>query len=307
MFVLITKEALKRKWIYFESGGAYFLKKRVIPICCQGVEAEELGSPLNWLQAIHGWNPSEASKIPEEIARNFDVDCPFVKAEYIANICNGVIEQLELESKQESNRISPPSLPIFLLIDTSGSMVGNRIHLMQRGIELLVDKLRSISDATIMLSMVGFGSTAQTLLSLTPILEIGKIPTLRAGGGTNLGEAFRIVSKVISNPVFIPQNRYPPFIVVILDGEPTDDWESGLNSLIVEKGAKQAKRICFALGRDVDLKLLGKIGRSGVIPADKPEDLLRIFDFFMWLSSSIVSVAANEPDIQLSLPGWSAL
>src|SRR5947209_226428 len=36
VLVLLSHEAAERRWIYFESGGAYFSRKRVIPICCRG-------------------------------------------------------------------------------------------------------------------------------------------------------------------------------------------------------------------------------------------------------------------------------
>ncbi len=45
----------------------------------------------------------------------------------------------------------------------------------------------------------------------------------------------------------MPDKAYPPVLVLITDGYPTDDWESGLKELNKEFWAKNAVRLAFAL------------------------------------------------------------
>jgi len=45
----------------------------------------------------------------------------------------------------------------------------------------------------------------------------------------------------------MPEMAYPPVLVLITDGYPTDDWETGLNELNKEFWADKAVRLAFGL------------------------------------------------------------
>lgn len=283
MLVIITPDSLERKWIYFESGGAYFLRKRVIPVCCKGVRIEALGAPLNWLQAIRGWIPEEAGRIPQEIARTFEASCPLIEGRTIADICSGGAAALSFTAPAVNRR---GAIPIFLLVDASASMSGEPINAVYRGIDLLLDKLQSIEDATPMVSIITFGSGARVLLPLTAVSESESLPHIETGGGTDLGAALHLLSQMIVNSALIPGHHYRPVIAVILDGYPTDDWRSGLDALLAVERGRKSIRIGMALG-DADLNTLQEIGQERVVRIETPQDITRIMDLFSWLSSSI--------------------
>lgn len=85
-------------------------------------------------------------------------------------------------------------LPIYLLVDTSGSMTGEPIAAVKNGIDMLVADLRCNPQAleSAWLSVITFGSEAKQVVPLTEI-DSFECPELVAGGKTELGGALKLV------------------------------------------------------------------------------------------------------------------
>jgi uncharacterized protein YegL len=79
-------------------------------------------------------------------------------------------------------------LPVYLLLDTSGSMSGEPIEAVKNGVQVLVSTLRQDPYAleTACISVITFESNAQQLVPLTDLSSFQQ-PSLSAGGGTSLG------------------------------------------------------------------------------------------------------------------------
>ena len=79
-------------------------------------------------------------------------------------------------------------LPVYLLLDTSGSMYGEPIEAVKNGVQTLVSSLRQDPYAleTAYLSVITFESSAQ---QITPLTELSAFqqPNLSAGGCTAMG------------------------------------------------------------------------------------------------------------------------
>lgn len=82
-------------------------------------------------------------------------------------------------------------LPVYILLDTSGSMYGEPIEAVKNGVQVLVSTLRSDPYAleTAYLSVITFNSTAQQDVPLTELASFQQ-PTLTASGCTALGELY---------------------------------------------------------------------------------------------------------------------
>lgn len=89
-------------------------------------------------------------------------------------------------------------LPIYLLLDTSGSMHGEPIEAVNNGMQMLVSTLRNDPYAleSAHLSVITFNSTAQEVMPLTE-LAVFQTPTLTASGSTAMGEALKLLSQKI--------------------------------------------------------------------------------------------------------------
>ena len=129
-------------------------------------------------------------------------------------------------------------LPIYILADRSGSMFGARIALMNEGIRNLVQAVREHSRANEIasVSLLSFGSDCRQDVPLTEV-ELFTAPELKAGGRTAFGAALRMTAECIRREVRQTDRHkeiigdWAPLLFILTDGEPTDDWRSGLQEL----------------------------------------------------------------------------
>ena len=86
-------------------------------------------------------------------------------------------------------------LPVYILLDTSGSMYGEPIEAVKNGVQILVSTLRSDPYAleTAYLSVITFNSTAQQDVPLTELSSFQQ-PNLTASGCTALGGALSLLA-----------------------------------------------------------------------------------------------------------------
>ena len=89
-------------------------------------------------------------------------------------------------------------LPVYLVLDTSGSMTGEPIEAVKNGVQMLVSALRQDPYAleTAYLSVITFDSTARQAVPLTE-LSMFQPPKLEASGVTALGDALKLLSDKI--------------------------------------------------------------------------------------------------------------
>ena len=88
-------------------------------------------------------------------------------------------------------------LPIYLLLDCSGSMAGAPIQAVQRGVEMFAREVRQdhYAAATVHVGIITFASTAQMVTNgLVPIDQF-QPPQLSAWGDTSLGAALRLLQQ----------------------------------------------------------------------------------------------------------------
>lgn len=307
VLVLVSPGALERRWIYFEAGGAYFAGKRVIPICCRDARISQVGAPLNWLQAITGSETNSAQRLIDEIASFFEVKAPNANCSRLAGFlaggpCTGLV------SSQRGVEASVPQrpLPIFVLVDSSGSMAGERIELVSDALRRFIDYLDSIESPNVapLVSLIAFGDAARVVVPLSPIDEIKQLPTIQACGSRNLGEALHLLAKLVADDRNISKRSLHPVIIVISDGYPTDDWQSGLAALNNTPAGSKATKLCLAFTHDADYTVLRAIGTQGVLPMAKENDLTAVGNFFRWVSGSVSGIARAEDSEEesVSLP-----
>lgn len=301
VLVLVSEPSLERRWIYFEAGGAYFMGKRVVPVCCRGLSINRIGTPLNWLQSLDAKEASGAVRLINEVASTFEVSAPSVDIEFLSQLLAGNI--LKSKSAVEAPQIPRRPLPLFFLLDTSGSMAGERIGLMRQGLIKLVDYLQLPEEPFLpLLSILTFGTSSNLLVPPTPVSEIRQMPEILAEGSCALGEALLHLSRIINDPALMPKRCLRPLIVLTLDGCPNDDWQSGLKALKDTGMGSRAGRLCLALGKDADYKVLREIGNLGVLPMVKPEDILGITNFFRWVSTAVTTFPDEKDDWELPPP-----
>ena len=168
-------------------------------------------------------------------------------------------------------------LPVYLLIDTSGSMTGTPITQVEQGIKQLVTDLRQDPHAleTVYFSVITFNNEPRQLEKLISVIDFPSDLNLMTGGQTGLGKALRFVAECADNEVRKRTTPdmvadWKPVFIIMSDGVPTDDWKSGLAAFRktnVKWGIRVAAAVDEANRNETSLGILHEI-----IAGDNPKE-----------------------------------
>ncbi len=178
-------------------------------------------------------------------------------------------------------------LPVYLLLDTSGSMFGEPIEAVKNGVQTLISTLRSDPYAleTAYISIITFDSTAQQVAPLTELAAFQQ-PNIEASGCTALGEALELLSQKIDSEITKTtaeaKGDWRPIVFIMTDGAPTDSITKGLEEF---KKRKCGMVVACAAGQGANTNVLMKITEN-VVQLDTA-DSATIKAFFKWVSASI--------------------
>ena len=154
------------------------------------------------------------------------------------------------------------TMTLFFLIDTSGSMEGPRIGAINSAIEEIIPDLRELSnsqaDSEVKLAILEFSSGCEWVTPrLMSMDSFDDWVPLQANGLTDLGEAFLELNRKLSKTGFMDRSSassgfYAPVIILLSDGDPTDDWLSALKQLQENKWYQASLRVALAIGEAGD-------------------------------------------------------
>jgi len=184
-------------------------------------------------------------------------------------------------------------------------MAGDKIQALNFAIRDAIPHMQKVADenpnAQVLVRALAFASGAQWHISQpTPVADF-KWNDLTAGGVTDIGRALSTVAEQLKIPP-MTDRALPPVLVLISDGQPTDDFDSGLKTLMDTGWGKKAVRIAIAIGDDADKDVLQKfIGNNEVQPlqANNPEALVK---YIKWVSTAVLQ-SASSPASQVAAAG----
>ena len=196
-------------------------------------------------------------------------------------------------------------LPVYLVLDTSGSMSGEKIEAVRQGIKALLMDLKSDPQAieTAFLSVITFDSDARQAAPLTELL-LFKEPRLEANGTTALGDALKLLMSCLNKEVKKSTDKqkgdWKPLVFLVTDGQPTDSWEKYADEL---KSKRVGNIIACAVGSDADEHLLKRITEIVVKMETVQPDAFK--QFFKWVSASIKTTSQSvnrSGDAPIAIP-----
>jgi uncharacterized protein YegL len=155
-------------------------------------------------------------------------------------------------------------------------------------------------NAQVLVRAVKFSNGAQWHISQpTPVADFAWAD-LTADGETDMGKALELVAEQLKMPP-MSDRALPPVLVLVSDGQPTDDFDNGLKSLMDQPWGKKAVRIAISIGQDADPEVLQKfIGNSELKPlaANSPEALVK---HIKWASTAVLK-SASSPAATADVP-----
>ena len=202
-----------------------------------------------------------------------------------------------------------PQCPCLLLLDVSGSMRGQPIDELNAGLGTFKDELAAdaLAMKRVEVGIITFGPIRTELAFQSASTFYA--PTLTSQGDTPMGEAIRQGLEMLrqrkdeyrTNGI----SYYRPWVFLITDGGPTDEWQSA--AAAVREGEASKAFAFFAIGvKGANIETLRKISSREPLMLDG----LRFRELFSWLSSSLRSVSRSTPGTEVPLQppsGWASV
>ena len=206
------------------------------------------------------------------------------------------------------------ALPVFILLDVSGSMSGEKIETVNIALKEMINSFKKIENpkGIIELCLITFGGNQANVIKTLSQINDNDVYTLTAGGNTPMGMAFEKVAEMIEDKNVVSSRAYTPTIVLISDGNPTDfnptgksieeiiTWESLMK---LHSGIRTSKstKLAMGIGGDVDTNILKAFINNNEIPVISAKDNSTIVKFFEWvtMSVSVRSVSSNPNQAKL--------
>ena len=195
-------------------------------------------------------------------------------------------------------------LPVYLLLDCSGSMAGEPIEGVRKGVNLLHDALLSdpVAMDTAYLSVITFSTKA----NITPLRSLFDFqpPQIDADGWTAMGAALNLLADSVEKDIRRKRSEdergdYRPLVFLFTDGHPTD------NDVFPEavkrvKEMRWGQFVACAGGRNADVNKLWEIADTILMMDELSQESFQ--QYFKWVSASIVSSMTPNGQ-QPQLPG----
>lgn len=191
--------------------------------------------------------------------------------------------------------------PVVLLQDTSTSMSDN-IDKVNDGLQMLRSDLMAdrLAAQRVEIAVITFGPVR--LIQDFVTVDRWLPPRLHAEGPTPMGEALRQAVKQVRirkrayREAGIPY--YRPWIWLVTDGEPTDNWQDALDDVQAE--IRNGGIEMFTIGTsDANFEILRRVSHPR--PPVRLEEA-RYREMFVWLSQSLKPVSKSTLGSELELP-----
>lgn len=193
-------------------------------------------------------------------------------------------------------------LHFFWMVDCSSSMAGDRIgavnHAIQECIEPMREEAAGNPNAQLYIHTLKFASGASWVTAEPVPIEEFAWEDVEANGITDMGKAFELLAGQLSMPP-MPARALPPVIVLLTDGNPTDDWKRPLEKLLKMPWGKKAVKVAIAIGKDAKRSVLEAFtgNPEAVLDAGNPEVLTHFIKWASTVASAVSNPTSNPMEV----------
>lgn len=201
-------------------------------------------------------------------------------------------------------RLANRPLHFVYICDCSGSMAAQgKMQALNQAIRQSLPGMARVArdnpEARVLVRAIAFADQATWHIAAATPVEQLQWRDLEASGCTAMGAALDLVAGQLQSPP-MEERALPPVLVLISDGQPTDDYDAALARLLQQPWAQKAVRLAIALGHDADLEVLQQF--IGPAPANTRERSARrplqasnassLAQYIQWASTAVVGAAS---------------
>ncbi len=182
-------------------------------------------------------------------------------------------------------------LPVYFLLDTSGSMYGEPIQALNNALSTMINTLRMDAQAldSLWLSIITFNREVKELVPLTelPSFQLPEIICPQSGP-THTGKALEVLQEKVREEVIkgsaTQKGDWKPLLFLFTDGKPSD-LQLYREMIPQIKALNFGSIVCCAAGHLADDSLLKEL-TSDVVHLDTADNAT-LKHFFKWVSETI--------------------
>lgn len=196
-------------------------------------------------------------------------------------------------------------IPVCLCLDTSGSMYGEPIQELEKGIKMFYDAVKDEIQTrnSCEICIVTFDSYVNVVQGYATVDNCNHNVSLDANGGTDMYEGVKKALKLLDNRKKEYNQSgvdyYQPWLIIMSDGHPFN--EEGVRQLQrdIKQRETNKKLVVFpiGIGDGADMNLMAGFSKKGAIKLKG----LNFKGFFEFLSKSMSIVSSSNPNINGSL------
>jgi uncharacterized protein YegL len=181
-------------------------------------------------------------------------------------------------------------------------MSGEKISTVNHAIQEAVPDMKEAADenpnAQLLVRTLKFSSGAEWV-TVDPVrIEDFSWDDLNTGGITDLGSALDLLSEQLTIPP-MSDRALPPVMVLLSDGQPTDDYKSALERLLSLPWGRKSVRIAISIGQDADDDMLYEFtgSRELILPARNAPTLAKMIKWASTVASMVSSPLSRPTEV----------
>jgi len=214
------------------------------------------------------------------------------------------MEKLRVETAENFQQ----KCPVVFVLDRSGSMAGEPINEVNKGIVAFAENMSadSISKVRVELSIIAYDNNIDVVREFATVQTNVDMPTLYAGGLTHTESAMIKASELVEErKAYYKANKIPyyrPYIILLTDGQTYGENQSVTRLGELIKNAEKNKKFQFmGFGvADANMDELNSIkGETSIVAKIAGVDSLATF--FTWLSSSIDALSKSGDNEEVDM------
>jgi len=187
-------------------------------------------------------------------------------------------------------------LPVYLLLDTSGSMAGAPIEAVRRGVEQFKREIEDdpFAKQTIYIGVITFGGEAEFITKGLVSIDSFNPPDMFANGQTPLGQALWLLIESLDKDVKKAvkggeKGDWKSLVYILTDGMPTDDWQKPVEEIRNRHQRRLVNIVTVGCGPYINQENLKNFFMGPTFNMGNDDASFK--KFFQWVTLSTITVA----------------